>query len=186
MTMHHIQSIIVSGSSTASFDFNSIPQTFTHLQAKAFIRLQSSQSTPYDLTISVNGATPANQFAFHRLSGDGTSASSANYINDNLFRVPLCGPNAYHLGNTYGAAVIDILDYTSTSKGKTLKALGGYDNGGNAGGVNPYAGWINLTSSVWHGATTAINSLSFASFGNFSIGSRIDLYGITSSPTTGV
>jgi hypothetical protein len=182
--MRLIQSLTVSGSSTASFDFNSIPQTFTHLQARVSIRLQASQSTPYDLTIVVNGATPANQFAFHRLSGDGSSPSSANYINDNLFRVPLCGPNAYHTANVFGAAVIDILDYTSTSKGKTLKALGGYDNGGS--GANPYAGWINLTSSVWHGATTAINSLSFASFGNFSIGSKIDLYGITSSPTTGV
>lgn len=177
MTMHHIASSVVTGSSTPSLDFNSIPQTFTHLQARASIRMQASQGVPYDLTITVNGATPT-QFAFHRLSSDGNSASNASYINDVLFRVPLVVPNAFHTANIFGSSIIDILDYTNTSKGKTLRAVGGQDVNG---GTQPNAGWISLTSSMWSG-TSAITSLSFASFGNFAIGSRIDLYGITSNP----
>lgn len=178
MTMHHIGSSVVSGSSVSTIDFNSLPQTFSHLHIRTSIRMQSSQSTPYDLTIMVNGSTYSNQFSFHRLSSDGGSASGTGYINDLLFRVPLICPNAYHLSNVFGASTIELLDYTSSAKGKTLKAVGGYDNNG---GTNPYAGWINLTSSGWTG-TSPITSLQFASFGNFSIGSRIDVYGVTSNP----
>lgn len=177
MTMHHIQSISVTGSSTPSLDFTNIPQTFTHLQARTFLRMQASQGVPFDLTLTVNGANPT-QFAFHRLSGNGASVSSANYINDVVFRVPLVVPNSFHPSNVFGAAVIDILDYKNTSKGKTLKAIGGQDING---GTEPNAGWVNLTSSMWT-STSAITSLSFASFGNFAIGSRIDLYGITDNP----
>jgi hypothetical protein len=158
-------------------DFANIPQTFTHLQIKTFLRMQANQGVPYDLTITVNGANPT-QFAFHRLSGNGAGASSANYINDNLFRVPLIVPNAFHTSNVFGTAVIDILDYNNASKGKTLRAIGGQDVNG---GTEPNAGWANLTSSMWS-SLSAITSLSFASFGNFAIGSRVDLYGITSNP----
>lgn len=177
MTIHHIASVVVTGSSTPSMDFTSIPQTFTHLQARVFVRMQASQGVPFDLTILVNGAAPT-QFAFHRLSGNGASASSASFTNDTVFRVPLIVPNSFHTSNVFGAAVIDILDYNNTSKGKTLRSIGGLDVGG---GTEPNAGWANISSSMWSGTST-ITSLSFASFGNFAIGSRVDLYGITSNP----
>lgn len=179
--MHHIQSISVTGSSVSTLDFTNIPQTFKHLHIKAYTRMQASQNVPYDLTITVNGANPT-QFAFHRLSGNGATASSANYTNDTLFRVPLVVPNAFHTSNVFGSALIDILDYSATTKGKTLRALGGQDVNG---GTEPAAGWINLTSSMWN-STSAITSLTFASFGNFAIGTRVDLYGLTSSNKDGL
>lgn len=177
MTMYHIGSVTVTGSSTPSMDFTNIPQTFTHLQARVSVRMQASQGVPYDLTILVNGATPT-QFAFHRLSGNGASASGASFINDTVFRVPLVVPNSFHTSNVFGTSIINILDYSNTSKGKTVKAFGGHDV---SGGTEPNAGWINLTSSMWSG-TSGITSLSFASFGNFAIGSRVDLYGINTNP----
>jgi hypothetical protein len=68
------------------------------------------------------------------------------------------------------AAVLDLLDYTSTTKNKTLRFLGGVDNNGSGG--------IWLSSNIYI-TTAAITSLSFKfNSYNFTPDSRISLYGI--------
>jgi hypothetical protein len=178
--MFVIASIDMNSGAAASFNFANIPSTFTHLQLRCFVRATSSQSTPYDLTLTVNGANPT-QFAYHQVRGDGASATSANLTSDNVLRVPLAVPDAFHTANVFGSVVIDILDYANTNKNKTLRATFGWDNNS---GSSPSAGWAGLTSSAWFN-TNAINRLELATFGNFSQYSRVDLYGISTSNVTG-
>lgn len=180
MTMQFIQNINMNSGAAASFNFTNIPSTFTHLQLRCFVRATSSQSTPYDLTLTANGINPT-EFAYHMLRGDGSTAQSANYTSDVVFRVPLTVPNAFHTSNVFGAAIIDIFDYANTAKNKTMRAIFGYDNNS---GSTPAAGWTGLVSSAWFNTTT-INRLELATFGNFSQFSRVDLYGITTSEVTG-
>jgi hypothetical protein len=86
-------------------------------------------------------------------------------------------PAGNDLASTYGAAIVDILDYASTNKFKVMRALSGGDCNG--------SGEVHLMSGAWN-SNTAISSLLIASgTGNFAAHSRIDLYGITSTPVTG-
>jgi hypothetical protein len=71
--------------------------------------------------------------------------------------------------NSFGAGVIDILDYSSTTKNKTVRAIYG---------VSDATPGVNLTSGLY-AQTTAISSLTVTTAtGNFAVGSRASLYGI--------
>ena len=79
--------------------------------------------------------------------------------------------------NVFGTQIIDILDYANTNKNKTIRSISGIDNNG--------SGDVSLTSNLWMN-TAAITSFEIGGFGvNLAAGSRIDLYGITSSSVTG-
>jgi hypothetical protein len=179
MSMVWIASATSSGS-TGTFTFSDLPSNYTHLQLRLLGRSVESQTTPYDVVITLNGANPTT-FAYHRLSGNGQSASSANLPSDNVIRAPLCITNAAHTSNAFGAVIFDFLDYANTNKGKTVQILSGYSNNTSS---DPAAGWVNHTSSAWFD-NAAINQLQVFTFGNWANGSRADLYGISTSQTTG-
>lgn len=160
-------------SDSASAIFDNIPSTYKHLHIRCLYktsRASSSVGAAY-LTIRANGDTAGN-YSFHRLYGEGTNAFSdgatanATYFN---------GGNM--IGNTsttsvFHAAVIDILDYSSTNKYKTMRSLNGADNNG--------SGNIALFSSSWRNSN-AITSLTFgADAGTYNLlsGSTFALYGI--------
>ena len=72
---------------------------------------------------------------------------------------------------------MDILDYTNTNKNKTIRAIAGFDANG--------SGTAGLWSSVYLD-TSAITSIAVGTANsNFAAGSRLDLYGITTSQVTG-
>jgi hypothetical protein len=69
-----------------------------------------------------------------------------------------------------GAFIIDIQDYSSTSKNKTVRTFSGVDFNG--------SGSVNLYSSLWM-STSAISSLTLTSnTGEFSTNTTFALYGI--------
>ena len=173
MTMHYIATI--TGATAGLKTFSNIPQTFTHLQIRMNNR-DLNATTPSYTYMRFNGdagATANN----HWLRGDGASVTSnANQINSNyVITVPQPGNNA--LANVYGATIIDILDYTNTNKFKTARAISGYDLNG--------SGFVGLYSGMWRD-TAAITSIGIGSaYQEDAANFRVDLYGITSSPTTG-
>ena len=83
---------------------------------------------------------------------------------------------AYSLptANVYGAAVIDILDYTNTSKYTTVKSLNGCDN--NAGTTDSQ---MYFASGNWR-STSAINTIKMYTYAGqtFATGCTFKLYGI--------
>ena len=108
MTMQWIASSTATGSNDLAF--TNIPQTFTHLQVRVFLR--SGQSAVQDFNyLRINGDFNSN-YVSHGLVGDGSSSASF-YYNPRSYNWLADIPGNTATANIFGASVIDILDYTS-------------------------------------------------------------------------
>lgn len=172
MTMHWIAG--ATASSTGAFSLTNIPQTYTHLQIRVYAR--STYNSSENLFMRINNVTTS-FWSGNSIYGNGSSVAQASYFSSNY--ADLTGiPNAAQSSNVFGAYIIDILDYSSSSKNKTIKIIGGYDANG--------SGLVDLRSAL--ASTTApitdIHQLGGTAVGTYGLvdGSRIDLYGITSNP----
>lgn len=178
MSMYPIATYTVSGTSTTSFSFSGIPQTFSHLQIRASWQGQTNTSGNSGY-LRFNGDT-GNNYCWHYILGSGSSVVAGNTTTTGSI---IFGnyPWASGSSNLFTAGnIIDILDYTNTNKTKTIKCLNGYDTGGGIQAAWIFTGsWLN---------TAAITSISFEVIGSgnyFVPGSRFDLYGISNSPRSG-
>jgi hypothetical protein len=173
MTMHHIASVIVGAGGAATYSFSNIPQTFTHLQLRTFHR-SSTLSGPIMNGYMIFNNDGGNNYAIHRLSGNGSSAvSSASTPQAAMYPTWETVPGTSATANSFGVAIVDILDYTGTNKNKVIKSMTGLDLNG--------SGRVVLVSSLWTN-TAAITSIAGSVDGSYAQNSRIDLYGITSNP----
>lgn len=166
-----ISTITVSGSSTANVTFNSIPQTYTHLQVRILARtLTASASEPMYL-YNLNNNSGSTGSAVHYLTGNGTSVIAGSLTAQYSAFVGTV-PAASSTSNTFGVTILDILDYTNTNKNKTLRSLGGFDANG--------SGQVEFISNlpVTLPGTAAVSTLTFATSGNMTAGSSFALYGI--------
>lgn len=151
------------GSDTSSISFSSIPTTYTHLQIRMF-----AGTTFADVFMRFNGDASGNSnYSRHFLYGDGTSAASGNAITDANLSVGYYSTNA----SIFGSSVVDIFDYNSTNKNKTIRVLSGGDANG-SGLIVLYSGSRNLTNAV-----TSITILAGGS-GVLRTNSKFALYGI--------
>ena len=71
--------------------------------------------------------------------------------------------------NVFSAGVVDLLDFASTSKTKTVRALSGFTDGTNRD--------VSLRSGFWN-SLSATTSIDFYVPELFATGSRFSLYGI--------
>jgi hypothetical protein len=161
---YELISTTILGTATASVTFSNLGDystTYKHLQVRAVART-SHPTTDY-LNMQVNGATSYWQ---HGLEGNGAAVSSYNGSGTS-FTVALVA-NSNSTTNSFGGAVIDLLDPYSTTKNKTIRGLGGF------GGVN-----IALRSGSW-ASTSSVTSITFLPFSgaNLVSSSRFSLYGI--------
>lgn len=156
--------------SSATITFSSIPSTYQHLQIRGIAR-NTNASNRADLGIRLNGDTGSN-YAQHNLYGNGSSASAgSNTGGTSAFVGWTTAANA--TADIMGAAIIDILDYNSTTKNKTIRAFVGEDLNS---ATTDATVW--LASGLWLN-TNAITSLSlYAAFGNFNTQTTFALYGI--------
>jgi hypothetical protein len=167
---------LVSGTTLVSFA--GIPQTFTHLQARISTRSAVGVAA-HDLNMTTNTQSGSNMTG-HILQGDGASATSTNaYGNPSTVSQVSWVPGSTSTTNVFGSVVIDVLDYASTSKNKTFRTIGGYDASG-SGVISLNSGMVMST-----GAITTLSWFVGGGGGNMVAGSRFDLYGITTSATTG-
>jgi hypothetical protein len=113
----------------------------------------------------------SNYVTLHQIYGSGsTAAAQSSTGNGWIYQSYLAGNNAG--ANMFGAYVTDILDYTSTSKAKTMRGLSGVDSNG--------SGFSIAISGLWTNSSTAINQITLTpdSGGNFVQYSSFALYGI--------
>jgi hypothetical protein len=154
---------------------SSIPSTFTHLQVRLFGRDERSASGD-DVLMRFNGDTGSN-YSRHYLFGDGTAlgAGGGGSVSSMYFGTVSA---ASATSGMFGSVIGDILDYTNTNKNKVIRSIGGSDRSG--------SGEITVNSGAWYNtaAITSITILSNSST-NFVAGTRVDLYGITTSEVTG-
>ena len=160
------------GASAATIDIQSIPAGFQHLQLRCVLRTDRASNAADGFTIRFNNNTASN-YAWHRLSGDGASATAGAGSSASLMSTGVdVLPAATATTSIFGAAVLDILDYTSTSKAKTLRVFTGNDRNG--------AGIVAVTSGLWTTSNTAIDRITLAPLAgsNFIQYSTVGLYGV--------
>jgi hypothetical protein len=170
-----IETTVLSGN-TASVSFSSIPQTFRHLQIRITARTSTSlsENSARRIATRFNGIS-SSSYSSHELFGNGNNVFSQAATNQTYLWA------GYTIGDTattgiFATSVLDILDYTSSSKNKTTRTLAGIHGTINANNNN-----INLQSGAFLN-TAAITEIQLLAEGalthGFQSGSRFSLYGI--------
>jgi len=149
--------------SAASYTFSSIPSTYTSLQ----LRCLTNDGSGNFLNLRFNSDTGAN-YVWHRLQGNGTSASATALTASTQARI------GYNTANTnvFNASIADIQNYAVSTQNKTVRCLNGYDSNGDTD-----LGAVQMWSSLWLN-TAAITSITVFSAANFITGSTFALYGV--------
>ena len=136
-----IATVLVGSGGASDITFSSIPSTYKHLQIRYIGR---NTSTSLDVYAQFNADT-GNNYRSHYLTGDGSSASAGD-IGTQAFWNGGYTSGSSQSANVFGAAVIDILDYTNTNKNTVTRTLTGWDNNG-SGQLVLYSGlWINTAA----------------------------------------
>jgi hypothetical protein len=160
------------GSAGAAYvEFTSIPQTYKHLQIRTIAQESTTLGTSYGTGIlQFNGTSTTSNYKNHQVTGNGSSASA---YSSTLSRGIVATFDTGSDNNIYnfGTSVVDILDYTSSNKLKTVRVLAGYDANS--------AGLIQLSSGLYYTNTNAITSIRILTESNaFTQNTQIALYGI--------
>jgi hypothetical protein len=151
---------VVTTSQVSTVTLTNIPQTYKHLQIRMTASTPSGAS---DGTIGLNGIDDFNNgptfstlYRTHRLTGNGSSVSSGT--EENRLRL-------FRTGNNESPAptVIDVLDYSDSSKNTTFRAFTG----------NHFV--LDVRSGLFM-STASITQILFQSI--FATGARFSIYGI--------
>lgn len=174
MSMFHIASVTVGAGGQGTITLSNIPQQYTHLQLRVFGKGGTVFNEGLTTYVRPNDAS-GTVFAWHRVRGNGSTAFSDGAASSGTIALQATVGDG-GVASIFGSLVLDILDYTNTNKNKTLKGIGGMDRNG--------SGNACLVSGLWM-STNAITSLVLDTDGGWLQNTRVDLYGITTSPVTG-
>jgi hypothetical protein len=170
-----IASVTAAGGES-SLTLSSIPQTYKHLQLRSTVRMNGGGNYSTNWYLRPNNNSTSSMYSSAYMVGNGTTlvGSRTNGTVDNYLVVQFSAAGNTTTANTFGASVIDIIDYASTTKLKTFRMTNGVD----FNTASP-EGQIALTSSIMN-STTAITSLVILDLNgyNFAAGSTFALYGI--------
>jgi hypothetical protein len=170
-TMVALKTVTVSGSSTASVNFDLTGITgYTDL--RLVINSQNANST-YQPYIQFNSDTSGSSTNYSTTSmrGDGSSTSSSRHTN-NLGWYPVPGPGVGTTGN-FEPWLVDIFNYANTTTYKT--GLSRFNNSASVVAANVH---------LWRATPQAITSITITAesgSGNFVSGSTFTLYGIANA-----
>lgn len=163
-SFEHISTVLASGlPSQIDFDVTGLGSTYKHLQLRATLRRTVGGAEGY---LRFNDNVSTNTYYDHALTANGSSVSySASTGNDYISTGLMGGTNA-----VLSSVVIDILDFASSTKNKTVKIFNGvYDTG--SSGIR-----IQLRSGLFK-STSPITKVTIAN-GQFPNGVELRLYGI--------
>ena len=166
-SMDAISSVSLS-SAQSSVEFNNIPSTYTHLQVRLVARSGSGSSNDSYMNLTFNSDANSN-YASHQLFSDGSASGSNAFANQTVIyihRIPGGSTNS----STFGAVILDILDYANTNKYKIVRTLGGWDASG--------SGRISISSGLWQSNSAITRIMLTPEAGNFPQYSQFTLYGI--------
>ena len=162
-----LATVTVPSGGVASIEFTGIPQGYKHLE----IRGISRGATSDDSVMRLNGDTGAN-YRWHYLEGNGSSAYASNSGGS-----PSTGfyfvrtPNgSSDISNNFAPSITTITDYSSTTKYKTVKTLGGRDSNG--------SGVVGLWSALYMSTNPITSVTIIVQAGNMAQYSQFALYGV--------
>jgi hypothetical protein len=161
-----IATVMVGSGGASGVTFSSIPQTYQHLQLRVLLRDTNGVS----LTSSYlrwNSDTTWSLYASHGLRGNGSAATAVALTgSDSWLHDAVAAGSAP--SSVFSAAVIDILDYSSTSKNTVLRSFGGADLNG--------SGMVEVSSSLY-ASTSAISTFQILG-SSYAQHSTFALYGV--------
>lgn len=162
---------VVLTSSAASVTFSGLDSYATagykHLQIRAVVRTTWAGSLLGSMQVQFNSDTSVS-YSTHRLRGNGSTVASSSYLGNRIQFNDLV-PQATSGSGVFSALVVDILDFSSTTKNTTIKAL--------FGGLASGAKTVHFDSGAYFN-TDAISSINLLDGdANFEVGSRFSLYG---------
>jgi hypothetical protein len=168
-----------SSGSTSVINFNTIPQTYKHLRVVA--RLKDTRSgAPYSSgNMTFNGVSTGYPYTY--IFADSRTNNSTPFDDSTTggtsFPLSCAGGSPYiSNGAIYGYSLIDIYDYSSTSKTKTIIGHQGFIDGSSSYSIKSQTRF--LATGLWNN-TSAITSIAIASENpNFTSDVRVSLYGI--------
>ena len=143
-----IATVTVGSGGAADVTFSSIPATYTHLQIRYI-----AQSAGYG-RIQFNSNTTGSNYYSHYMTGIGGGGGAVNggeLPGSTYSSLVWAVNNIGGSGSTFRAGIIDIVDYKSTNKNKTVRILHGVDNNG--------SGDVEFTSGLFKATPAAITTI---------------------------
>jgi len=156
--------------SSGVLNFTNIPQTYTHLQIRAFAR-NSAGANLDNFYVNFNEVYATNSYATHWIYGYGGAIASQQVAPWTLSLGGFLTAGTGEPNANGGAIVLDILDYTNTNKNTTFKSLNSF-NANN----QTYSG-VAVASGVFLN-TAAITNIRLACSNSFATTTQFALYGI--------
>lgn len=169
-TMNYIASSTPAGTTTATF--SSIPSTYKHLVIHAHAQ-DGRTNNPIDGGyVRYNGDTGGN-YRYSYTNASVTTHSGGSQGNNATFMM-FGAIGTLQGGDGFGAGLMYIFDYASTTLWKTMVQVSGAAN-------DTAYGEIMIGGGLWKSAS-AITSISIVTEtgSNYSTGTRFDLYGLAS------
>lgn len=161
-----LATVTVPAGGATSITFSGIPAGYMHLQIRALAR--NTGGTYNDIRIGFNGDT-GTSYSWHRLIADGATVSAGSSGSTTLSTVGIYTGSSQTAG-IFGVNIMDILDYASTTKNKTIRSIVGADGNG--------SGYAILYDGAWYN-TAAINTINFTPLsGSFAENTQFELYGV--------
>lgn len=164
-----IQTVLVGSGGSSTITFSSIPSSYKHLQIRAMSKTSTTATSNTGWIMRFNSDSGSN-YAWHQIYANGSVTNPQSSTGTDKIYVAYIAANVSST-NMFGGTIVDVLDYASTSKNKTIKALSGTDRNG--------SGFINLDSGAWF-SNSAINRIDLTDWegANFMEFSHFALYGI--------
>jgi hypothetical protein len=161
--------------SSSTITFSSIPATYKYLQIRTMSKDAAGGNASSDLRLQFNGSTSAiydNQWVYGN-GGYPSAVTTQVSLNDNYASINRANQGSAAATDFYGVSIIDIIDYASTVKNKTVRSRSGSEDN------NTVFSTTSMTSCTWR-STAAISSITIINgFGNnFTNKSIFALYGI--------
>jgi hypothetical protein len=174
-----IATTVVGAGGTGTITFSSIPQNYEHLQVRVLAQTNRGTYPLDEMKVTFNSDSGSN-YAWHNIQTDPRQANptdvsaAAGATQTSIQQLALSSSVA---ANVFAGGVLDVLDYASVNKNKTVRYLGGADANGY---TSSYTTSLGFFSGLWMNSSTAISSITFVpTFGsNFTQYSSFALYGI--------
>lgn len=155
------EEILTSSQASVTFSgLDTLAADYKHLQ----IRMVGQGSSAYNLMGIANGDT-ANNYNWHWLEANGSTVNSGGATNSTFMNLGVVVAEA----NVFSGLVIDILDFSNTSKYTTVRSFYGASTAGTK--------WMGIASAAWR-STNALTSLELKAGNAHQIGSSFTLIGV--------
>jgi len=167
-----IATVVVPSGGSSSIAFTSIPSTYQHLQIRGIARSTTGTSGVNIMYFRFNSDSASN-YSAHNVYGNGSSAAALQTTGQTYgWMGRTSTPRTGNGASIFSGFVIDVLDYTSTNKNKTVKTITGSNN-------NSTTDAVELCSSLWFATPAAVNRIDlYDESGNFAEYSHFALYGV--------